>query len=329
MPPKAKPIPSKKELLKYYPKYNLQEAGKKFGVGQTLFFKWLKIRGIATTKKPRKPRSESHRKSISNANKGKVRPNRRKGKSLPCSTCGREIYLRASLIRERNYCSYECLGASKKVTIPKKTCPRCGKEFERGNTEAGNFRKKKYCSEKCAQLANPPPNLYGEDNPRWKGPDARRRNRHGPKKKWRNAVINRDKGRCQRCGTEQGVLVAHHIKPWETYPELRFEVSNGLTLCQRCHFVEHGWNISQNGIKETTDFRGVLIRKWTGNCLNCGSFIVKQASDMRRPDGSIRNYGFCSDQCKTKLGGKLKKGKPPGTKIVPLFEAYAARTQNS
>jgi hypothetical protein len=55
---------------------------------------------------------------------------------------------------------------------------------------------------------------------------------------WRKAVYQRDNYTCQECGA-QGKIVAHHIKQWAHHPELRFDVSNGLTLCDDCHAVKH------------------------------------------------------------------------------------------
>lgn len=59
---------------------------------------------------------------------------------------------------------------------------------------------------------------------------------------WRTAVYERDGYKCQKCGRPGGsgnVLNAHHIKPWAKYPELRFELSNGMTLCSDpCHKEE-------------------------------------------------------------------------------------------
>ena len=56
---------------------------------------------------------------------------------------------------------------------------------------------------------------------------------------WRNAVFNRDGYKCQKCNQIGGELNAHHIKRFAKYPELRFDVSNGITLCVNCHINEH------------------------------------------------------------------------------------------
>ena len=56
-----------------------------------------------------------------------------------------------------------------------------------------------------------------------------------PYRMWREAVFKRDNFTCQDCGTRGGTLQADHIEPFAYYPELRFEISNGTTLCVPCH----------------------------------------------------------------------------------------------
>ncbi len=62
-------------------------------------------------------------------------------------------------------------------------------------------------------------------------------------REWRTAVYERDDYTCQSCGERGGQLEAHHIRAYAECAELRFDVGNGVTLCQRCHREgEHGWN---------------------------------------------------------------------------------------
>ena len=56
---------------------------------------------------------------------------------------------------------------------------------------------------------------------------------------WRRAVLKRDKKRCKICRSEKD-LQAHHIRPYAQFVELRWELSNGLTLCYPCHKVFQG-----------------------------------------------------------------------------------------
>ena len=83
---------------------------------------------------------------------------------------------------------------------------------------------------------------YQESHPRWRGAglDNAQRDRHAPEyQSWRRAVFERDGYTCQMCGQHGGALNAHHIKRWSKFPELRFEVNNGMTLCKQCHKEIH------------------------------------------------------------------------------------------
>lgn len=59
-------------------------------------------------------------------------------------------------------------------------------------------------------------------------------------KEWRRNVFARDNFACVLCGAKNGFgisirLEADHIRPFSLFPELRFDVSNGRTLCHSCH----------------------------------------------------------------------------------------------
>ena len=83
----------------------------------------------------------------------------------------------------------------------------------------------------------------GENNACWKGgiSDINNVIRNSKEYKlWRSAVYQRDNYTCVWCGNpDSGNLNAHHIKPFALFPELRFAIDNGITLCKNCHKNAH------------------------------------------------------------------------------------------
>lgn len=59
---------------------------------------------------------------------------------------------------------------------------------------------------------------------------------------WRKSVFARDNFKCKmpNCSGVSKVIHAHHIKRWADHPELRFVISNGITLCDKCHEIVTG-----------------------------------------------------------------------------------------
>lgn len=81
--------------------------------------------------------------------------------------------------------------------------------------------------------------LQGITTKEWNGfatTEAERQKASVEFNKWRKAVFERDSFTCRLCGKFGNTLHPHHIKPFAKYPKLRFEISNGITLCaEPCH----------------------------------------------------------------------------------------------
>ena len=80
--------------------------------------------------------------------------------------------------------------------------------------------------------------MKGSGSPFWKGGingenDTLRHRREY--KEWRTSVYERDDYTCQCCGIRGCKLNAHHINQFADYPELRYDIGNGITLCTKCH----------------------------------------------------------------------------------------------
>lgn len=99
---------------------------------------------------------------------------------------------------------------------------------------------KKYLSQRMRECGN---TTKGSRSARWKGgitPINKSWRNSVEAKDWRKAVFERDCYTCQSCGDSSGGnLNAHHIKHFASYPELRFDVNNGITLCEVCHKAAH------------------------------------------------------------------------------------------
>jgi endogenous inhibitor of DNA gyrase (YacG/DUF329 family) len=169
-------------------------------------------------------------------------PNKpRKGKVLYCPRCGKGYYVSKTFIKTRKYCSYDCANksASRSVEL---TCKYCKSKYTTTRGQVKN-RGSKYCSRKCKDLNARL--TFGENHYMWKGGGKSKRIRKGAKwKEWRTAVFERDDYTCQKCGDKSGKgnqveLHPHHVKQFAYYPDLRFDIDNGLTLCKDCHIQLH------------------------------------------------------------------------------------------
>lgn len=149
-----------------------------------------------------------------------------------CLTCGSPAHPpKGNGIRQRGkkYCSPECYAESlrgkpsARNTRVSLLCERCGALKEIKAYRVGEYR---YCSRSC----------YSADRAENAVTPELERLRHSAEyREWRTAIFVRDDYTCQGCGQRGGTLHADHIKAFAHYPELRFDVSNGRTLCVPCH----------------------------------------------------------------------------------------------
>lgn len=58
---------------------------------------------------------------------------------------------------------------------------------------------------------------------------------------WRDAIHKKYNETCQKCGKTTGIMHAHHIKEYAKHPEKRYDISNGILLCEECHKKLHPW----------------------------------------------------------------------------------------
>lgn len=83
------------------------------------------------------------------------------------------------------------------------------------------------------------PQFSGEKHPNWKGGYVKHLDKRIRKsleyRLWRKSVFERDNYTCVWCGKRGCKLNADHIKPFAFFPELRFAIDNGRTLCVECH----------------------------------------------------------------------------------------------
>lgn len=171
-----------------------------------------------------------YKKRLSDANKGKIVINKRQKTIITISKmyckCGNKKDLKA----------VKCFSCHKELIKKKKNkCVFCDCYF------TPNTSKQKFCNKTCL-VEFKRVNSLNKNNPNWKGGVGSKNQieRKSYKfKEWRKSVFERDNYTCLDCGKKGGTLHGHHILPFATYVELRFEVSNGKTLCVHCHKKYH------------------------------------------------------------------------------------------
>lgn len=160
---------------------------------------------------------------------------RRNGEKIEknCLNCNKAIIIHHYRINAK-YCSHKCHSESLRGKISFKL-QRARKEI-RGNKHP--MYGKHHTKETRKKISENHADTSGINSGSWKGGVTPIHERIRKSKEyilWRTAVFTRDDYSCTKCGEKGGKLNADHIKPFALYPELRFAIDNGQTLCKKCH----------------------------------------------------------------------------------------------
>ena len=232
---------------------------------------------------------------------------------LGCELCGQERnsrYLRFCSLRCANIWKYQnCPDVRNALDIA-----RCDKD--RGaKISAGTKGKPKIKSR-------------GPLNHNWKGGSTHyRRTEMGQVeyKIWRETIFKQDVYCCVICHADRGPIQAHHVRRWCDRPELRYDITNGVTLCQPCHdrirgqedcfAVRFDLHIFQRIPVILTEQEQSRLVRFEAECTFCKSLFT------RPPNMRQQKRYFCNLDCMRQFQMTLPRHNPS-------FPAFAKFTHS-
>lgn len=150
-----------------------------------------------------------------------------------CGNCKIEISIPQWRLRDNNYCSPECFGESRKGNSFSPST-----QFKKAQKSLMGMLGKKHTIEWKIDRSR---RFSGKNAPRYKEnrESLRTDERHSHDtryKYWSQSVKNRDGWSCKIHNHDcSGRVEAHHILGWRDFPELRYKLENGITLCRAHH----------------------------------------------------------------------------------------------
>ena len=130
------------------------------------------------------------------------------------------------------------------------SCKYRGQKGKKASTQTRNKMSKAHLGNKSntgrkfseKHLRNISESKKGNKHHNWKGgitPLNKAIRNSLENKLWIRACLERDNFTCIWCGKRGGDLHVDHIQEFAYYPELRFAIDNGRTLCKPCHILRH------------------------------------------------------------------------------------------
>ena len=175
--------------------------------------------------------------------KGFVSP-KKIGADLNCLICNKSFHIKPSAIKkgQGRYCSMLCRNIAFKGQHHSKNT-----EFKKGSFARLGIRHTEKSKQKMSISRKG--KRMGKLNNRWKGgitPINHKIRTSAEFLNWAKTIKERDNFECQICGKVGIFLHSNHIKKFCDYPELRFDLKNGITICRDCDnkwvkFHEEQW----------------------------------------------------------------------------------------
>jgi predicted RNA-binding Zn-ribbon protein involved in translation (DUF1610 family) len=106
------------------------------------------------------------------------------------------------------------------------------------------LKKKESCTKRGIPL---------EDFSGFSAPEGTRIRQSAEGKAWTYDILSKANFTCIKCQVRGGSLHAHHLNAFNSYPEQRFNLDNGVCLCHDCHEAFHEVYGKGNNTKEQFD----------------------------------------------------------------------------
>lgn len=160
-------------------------------------------------------------------------------------------------------------------------CDNCGKiiDIDYSDYTAKNFGLGDFCKQcSCVYVSGERCHMWNHnltDEERYAQNISLRATKD--KKKFVKKVLLRDNYKCLKCGNNTRDLQVHHLDGWHWCKERRYDVSNGATLCTKCHQNFHMMYGNKNNTKEQFFEWSKLsledIKDYNGNIQTCKKII--------------------------------------------------------
>lgn len=163
-----------------------------------------------------------------------------------CNNCGIKFKKENRKQKGKNiFCSQQCYFDFKKNNPkePNCKCLQCGAQFRKKPSAIKNGEGK-FCSKDCKHK-------FQRNGIEERGESYNDRHlirQSSQYRTWRSNAKKRANYQCEECGVKENTICrccmtkttlhVHHIKPFATFQDLRFDPENSRVLCSTCHSKE-------------------------------------------------------------------------------------------